>query len=213
MASSKLRPLAAFAALVLISSGCASTRKTVPELSRLEGKKVALIELEAEATARSIVEVALVNQLMKRGTFVLVSKTDVEAARQSTAVDPTDYKKIAQLAGGDFALRAKVLKFDAIEREGYENEVVEDSQLKAERGEKGSKVSRPYKVKSLTGDVQVELEFTDLAEPDDVRRGTAEASNVVSKDARKEAIRMPPKMRFLEDLANEAFRQFFEKYN
>lgn len=201
-----------------LALSCSSTPKKTPELSKMEGKKVALIEIEGESTSRSIVEVALVNQLLQHGSFVLVSKQDVEAARRAPEQDPRDWKGIAKRAGADYALRGKILEFDADTREGYSSEEVEDSQLAEERGEDAAKTERLFKVKSVTGKVRVELEFADLNSPkdpkdNDTRIGIAESQDQVVQEERKLAARMPPKLRFLEKIANEAFRKFFEIYS
>ncbi len=201
--------------LVAHASSCSSgPKRTTPELSKLEGKKVALVEVEAEPTARRIVEVALVNQLVKAGTFELISKQDLEAARTKPDTDLTDKLEIARAAGADYALTAKVLEFDGTTREGYSKETVEDSQLAAERGEKERMTERVYKVKSLTGKVRVELTFVPAGEKDspDRRSAVAEADEVVTAEARTGAARLPPKMRFLEELTNKAFARFFETY-
>jgi len=198
------------------TAGCSSSpKRTTPELSKLEGKKIALVDLEGEPTARKIVEVALVNQLVQRGTFFLVPKEEVEAARAEASHDPTDWKGLARRVNADFALRAKVLTFEAKTREGYSSEEVEDSQLEAERGEKDNKLVRLYKVKAMTGNVRVQLEFSGVGKDidPDPRTGVAEESHEVTAEARTGAAHLPPKLRFLENLANDAFRKFFDQYN
>jgi hypothetical protein len=198
-------------ALTWTAVGCASTRKTVPELSMLEGKRIALIEIEGEPTARQIVEVALVNQLAKRGTFILVSQKDVEHARAKTLFDPRDDRKVAEAVQASHTLRAKVLNLDADETKGFGKSVVYDSQLAEERGGDG-KSERVFPIKALDGNVRVELRFLEIQTGEE-RKAVAEASRRLEKDAQKEAIHLPPKMRFLEELANEAFQDFFERYN
>lgn len=202
--------------LALIATGCASSRKkTTPELSRYEGKKVALVEVEGEATATKIIEVSLVNQLVKRGTFVLVSKQEIDEARTSVGADTSDWKAFAKAAGADIALRARVIQFDATTHEGYSSEVVEDSQMAAERGEDHRMVEKRFKVKALRGKVQVELQFATLRGEDagDLRYAIAQASEDVTESANKSAIHLPPKLRFLEKLTNQAFAKFFDQYN
>lgn len=190
-------------------AGCASTPRKTPELSSMVGKKVALVELDGEASSRSIIEVSLVNQLRQRGTFLLLPKQDIEAVRGQPDLNPTDWKELARRAGAEYALRAKVLQFDADTREGYNEEEIEDSQLEAERGD--GRTKRLFKVKSLTGQVRIELEFTELT-TSDTRVGIAEAHDEVRAEARASAAHLPPKLRFLEKLANEAFRAFFDRY-
>lgn len=46
----------------------------------MNGKKVALVAIEGEATEIKIIEVALVNQLMAHGSFFLISKEDLTKA-------------------------------------------------------------------------------------------------------------------------------------
>ena len=198
--------------LVLGSVGCSSSvKKTAPELSSLEGKKIALLEVEGEATSRSVVEVALINQIQRRGTFILVSKENLAKARQDVDLLATDWKNIARRAGADVALRAKVQKFSAENHEGYSSETVEDSELAAEQGGNAGKTEHVYKVKSLDAEVAVKLEFTDL-ETDEVRTAVAKAKDVVTADAREGGIHLPPRLRFLEKLSNQAFEKFFETY-
>ncbi len=204
------------AALALLVSaaggGCSSApKKTVPELAGLRGKKVALITVQAEPTARKIIEVALVNQLTKRGTFELVSKEDIEAARARPQQDPLDTAGIARGAGAEVALTAHVLKFDATTRDGHSSFEVEDSQLAAERGEEERKSTRLVRVRALRGEVRIKLAFTDLANGD-VRTADAEAEREEKADELKGSIRLTPKMRFLEELTNRAFEDFFERY-
>ncbi len=198
------------ACLLLLPLGCSSARKTTPELSKLEGKKVALIEVEGEPSARSVAEIALINQVATRGSFVLVSKKEVEAARVHFSQDTTDWKGVGKRAGADYALRVRVLKFDADTREGYSTEEIEDSQLAAERGEKERITKRVYKVKSMKGDVRFQMDFADLRTGDD-RSGIAEHSDRVVVEARTQAAHLPPKLRFLEGLSNIAFQKFFDE--
>ncbi|MCM2278683.1 MAG: hypothetical protein NDJ89_11470 [Oligoflexia bacterium] len=200
--------VAGFSGLALLA-GCSTARKETPELNTMVGKKVALVDVDAEATDRSIIEVALVNQLRERGTFILVPKQDVDTARKQPDLNPIDWKELARRAGADYALRAKTLDFTAEVREGYGEDEVEDSQLKAERGD--GKTQRLYKIKKLEGNVRIQLEFTELA-TNDTRVGIAEASDQVTAEARTSSAQLPPRLRFLEKLANTAFRTFFERY-
>jgi hypothetical protein len=199
--------------LSFVLGGCSHARKKTVELSDLQGKKVALISIDGEPTARSVVEVALVNQLIQHGSFDLVSKQDVEKARVAPAQDPTDWVGIARRAGADYALKAKVLEFESEEKNGYSSEKVEDSQMAEEMGENARTTERIYKVKSLTGTVRVQMDFskTDAKDPDN-RSGVAESSESVTAEAKTEAAHLPPRLRFLEKIAGDAFRKFFDQY-
>lgn len=196
--------------LALSLTGCATAKKKTPELSKLLGKKIALTEIAGEETPKKIIEVALVNQLLEHGSFVLVSKQDVEAARKAPDIDPTNLLAIAKRAGADYSLRAEVLQFDAETHEGYSSEEVEDSQLAEERGD--GKTQRYFKAKSIEAKVRVALEFRDVS-GSDVRTGEAEAEDRVVEEAKTKAIHLPPKLRFLETLSNRAFKEFFERYH
>lgn len=210
-------PLIALGLVATIFLGACSGKKTKadPELSALFGKKVALVDIQGETTARTIVEVALVNQLMRTGDFILIAKNEVAAARKHVDQDPMDLNGIAKRAGADVALRAVVDQFDAVEREGYSAFEEEDSQLAEERGDDGKSL-KYYKVRSLEGTVRVTLEFTNLSASPitdaDTRSGLAEYSDKVVADNRKSAPHLPPRLRYLETIANEAFKRFFDKY-
>ncbi len=197
----------------LFLAACSGKKvKTTPELSQLEGKKVALVDVEGEDTARKIVEVALVNQLVRTGYFELVSKQDLQSARVSVDVDSSQPLAVARKAGADYALLAKVLAFDAIEKQGYSEEKVHDSQLEQETG--NGETTRVYKVKQLDGHVAVELKFTDVhsSKQGETRSAIAEKSDQITAESKNEAAHLPPRLRFLEKLSNEAFQEFFEKY-
>ncbi|MGZ3688030.1 MAG: hypothetical protein ACXWPM_03620 [Bdellovibrionota bacterium] len=198
--------------VALTAVACSHAKKKTPELNSMLGKRVALVDVDGEETPKKIVEVALINQLVQKGTFELISKQDVDAARNVPEQDPRDWKGIARRAGAELALRAKVLTFDGTENEGYSAIEEEDSQLAAEGGEEARKTQRVVKVKSLTGHVKVDLMFTDLL-TGETKTGTAEAEDRVVEDARNEAIHLPPKLRYLEQLSNKAFKDFFESYN
>lgn len=197
----------------LLLAGCSGKKiRTTPELSRLEGKKVALVEVEGEETARNIVEVALVNQLMRTGYFELISKQDLQSARVAVDVDSSNPLAVAKKAGADYALLAKVLTFDAQESKGFSEEKVHDSQLEQETGK--GETTRVYAVKRLDGHVAVELDFTDVqsAGKGETRTAVAEKSEQITAEAKTEAAHLPPRLRFLEKLSNDAFHEFFEKY-
>lgn len=197
-------------ALVAGAFGCASAKKTAPELSEMEGKKVAVVEIDAEETPRKVIEVALVNQLIQHGSFILASREEVTKARGAVDLKAGDWKELTRRVGADYALLAKVLQFDADLHEGYNKEETEDSQLEAERGD--GRTERVYKAKSLEGKVRVELSFVRIFD-NDTRTGVAEAEETLVQEAKSEAIHLPPKLGFLEKLANKAFKEFFERYH
>lgn len=206
MAASKRFLGFAFALL----SACASAKKTTPVLSEMEGKKVALVEIDSEETPRKVVEVALINQLVQKGTFILVPREAVTKVRAQPDLPPNDWRELTRRVGADYALRAKVLQFDADIHEGYNKEEVEDSQLEAERGD--GHTERVFKAKALEGKVRVEISFVRIFD-DETRTGIAEAEETIVQEAKTEAIHLPPKLRFLENLSNKAFKEFFERYN
>jgi hypothetical protein len=207
--------MVATTASLLVLGACSHAPKKTPELSKLEGKKVALVDIDGEPTSRQVAEVALVNQLTSRGTFILIPKKEIEEAKTRVGVDTSKWTEVARAAGADVALRIKVLQFDANETEGYSSETIEDSQLKAETG--NGKTQRLYKVKALDGKVRYQIDFAifDSRKPaeTDVRTAIAEKSDRVTADARTGAAHLPPRLGFLEKLSNDAFRAFFDRYN
>jgi hypothetical protein len=196
---------------LLTVSSCAGKKKTTPELSLLEGKKVALVAIEAEPGARNMIEVALVNQLHDHGSFILVSKQDVESARLRPDIDPLDWKSIAEAAGATVALRTRAVVFEANERQGYSKEEIFDTQLAEDRGDDGKDV-RVYKVKGLKARVDYELSFTDLR-TGETKIGHARAEDTVTAEAKNESAHLPPRMKYLSDLTERAFKTFFNENN
>ncbi len=197
--------------LAWVLASCSSAKKkTTPELSDFLGKKVALVSIEGEPSAKKIAEVALINQLVRRGTFILISKQDVQKAASAPDQNPMDLQAIAKRAGAEFALEMKVLQFDAPISEGYSTEEEVDSQLGEEQGTDG-KTERVFKVKSMDGHVRIQLRFTHLTD-NEVRTGIAESEKRVEESANHSSIHLPPQLRFLESLSNQAFQDFFEQY-
>jgi TolB-like protein len=196
-------------ALPFLAACSHSAPKTTPELSQMLGKKVAFVEIVGEKTAQQATEVALINQLTRNGTFIIVSKEDVEAARIQFQQDPSDWKGIAKRAGADYALKARVLDFTSQVNVGYSHQTVDDSQMEAETGE--AKSDELYKVKRLVGHVKVELQFANLADGT-VKVGTAEKDGQVEGDERKAAVHLPPRLSFLISLLEQTFQDFFKEY-
>jgi len=201
-------------ALTSCSSG---PKRSTPKLSEMVGKKVALVEIDAEPSTRLSVEVSLVNELISRGSFVLINKADLEKAKQDPTLHPTDTAALGRKVGADYTLKTKVLAYSADETAGYVKVRVEDSQLAAEQGEKARWTEKPVKAKSLVGTVHLEMEFTDLAKlekdpADAVKSGPAVAMERIDATEEKGAIKLPPKMSFLDKLTRQAVRKFFEEF-
>ena len=189
---------------------CSSPKKKAElTFKDIEGKKVALVSIEAEPTAKKIIEVSLVNELIQNGSFILISKQELEKAKEDPTQDPMDWRGLARRAGADIALHARVLEFSAETHQGYSREQVIDSQLAQDLGTDG-KTERLYKVKELTGQVRLELEWTQL-DSDLSLKAQAQAQKSVTGEAKTGAIHLPPKMQFLATLTQEAIHQFFTK--
>ncbi len=214
------REVKRFAILFLVGAltACSSgSKRTTPKLSEMTGKKVALVEIDAEPSTRLSVEVSLVNELIARGTFELIAKGDLEKAKQDPALNPLDAVALGKRVGADYVLKTRVRSFTADETSGYVKIKVEDSQLAAEQGEKARWTEKPVKAKSLVGTVHLELEFTDLARfeknpTDAVKTGPAVATQRIDATEEKGAIALPPKMKFLDQLTRKAVRSFFEEF-
>lgn len=155
---------------------------------------MALVGIEGEPTAARTVEVALVNELVKSGAFELVNKREARADDHG---------------GAEYLLRIQVLEFSATEQTGYDEVEVEDSQLKEETGD--GKTKRILKAKSMKGTVRCRFDFTTVA-TNEVRTATTESSETLVANEEKAAIHLPPKLRFLEGLAQKTLHRFFEEY-
>lgn len=200
--------------LALSQSGCSSSSKKGEieevDLAEFQGRKIALVEVQGPPISQQIVEVALVNQLIQHGSFQLISKQEVSRARGSVGVDSSNPQMIAAFAGADVSLQIDVKKFDATEKSGFSKQEEIDDQLAEERG--SGETERVYRVKELRGGVEFELLFTDLSSQKKWQ-GTASSQKSVQADDRKSAIHLPPKLRFLEEISNKAFQDFFDRYN
>jgi hypothetical protein len=63
----------------------------------------------------------------------------------------------------------------------------------------------------MKGTVRCRFDFTNVV-TNEVRTATTESSETVTANEEKAAIRMPPKLRFLEKLAQTTLHRFFEEY-
>ena len=205
--------------LIFFLAGCSSSQKKNSSddvapiaLSQLHGKKIVLSEIHGESTAKKIIEVALVNQLVKEGSFILLAKKEIEKLRHQYDTDTSDMEALAKQAGADYSLQIRVIEFEASFHEGHFIEEVEDSQYEEEQGN-SEKLKKTFQIKTLEGRVKAKLEFRPLKEGDKTLSGTAQAYEKIEKNNKKEAIQFPPKLGFLENLTNKAFRDFFDRYN
>jgi len=202
-------------ALILTAVACSSASKN-PE-DDTQGKeaeevflpgadqKVALVEITGPDTSKKIVEVVLVNFLMKTGAFTLLNKKEVDKARAHHAQDPMDLNGIAKRAGADESLKIAVDIFKAEIVEGYSSEKINDPQLIEERGEEAKNEERLFKVKRLDGHVKLMLNFTNLMTLK-TRTKVLEATDSKTSDEQKGAAHLPPKLRFLEELTEKALK-------
>ncbi len=199
-----------FSWLVVLCSCSTTAKKNIPEFDKLHGKKVALVEIQGEPTARKIVEVALINQIVRKGTFQLVSKQEVDHAKTEAHIKVTDHKEIAKHLDADYALRLDIRKFDAVSREFYDAVEEEDSQLAAERGNDEGKTRRVFKVKTLDGHVQIHFEFIPTRDGILFQSGLAEAQDRVEVSAQKEAAHLPAQLSFMDKITQKAMQNFFD---
>ena len=184
-------------------------KKTELSLKDIEGKKVALTAIDAQPTTRTIIEVSLVNELLKHGSFILIPKQEIELIKNKPLQDPLDELGVAQKAGADFALQIRVLDFSAETREGYSREEIFDSQIAEEQGTDG-KTQHLFKVKELTGRVELEWKWTQLATDLSLKTKT-EAQDHIKAEAKTSAIHLPLRMQFLTQITQKAIRQFFNQ--
>ena len=178
------------------------------DFDQIKGRKIALLSISGEQTGRKIVEVALVNQIKKRGTFSMVSKQSIEKSKERVEQDPMDDAGIAKGAGADLGLRVEILKFDAQEHTGYSKEEIEDDELKAERGD--GKATRYFRAKSVEYDIQYRLDFTDVTN-NTKRIALLQKQDRELAEEQKGSMRFSPRLRHMEKLTNEMFDEFFTK--
>lgn len=200
----------AWTSLVSFGTGCAS-KKTKEDLDRdalsgLSGKKVAITDIEGESTARRVFETSLINQILKHGNFELIPKKSVEVAKVDPTLVPGDLLAVAKKAGADFALSAKIQKFEALDEEGVSEEQIDDPVLAEERGDGQDK--RFYKVRRMTASILVEFKTTDLGSGKS-HLFLIEDHHALTEEAKTQAIHMPPKLRYLEERMNTAVEKFF----
>jgi hypothetical protein len=177
----------------------------------MRGKTVAIVGFEGTKTARKFAEVAIVNQVIERGSFLLIPQREIRKVKARVGVDPRNYTQIAAMSGADIALWGEFLAFDANTSEGYIEETIYDSQIAAEQGDDRGSVKQLIKVKTLEGHVKLKLFFQETINGE-VLSDVTEVKEKIQHGERRRAVHLPPRLRFLEELTNRAVNQFFEKH-
>jgi hypothetical protein len=180
-----------------------------PAPSEIVGKKVALLEIEGEESAKKIIEVALINQLVQKGAFVLIAKSEIEQARHQPNQNPLDWLGLAKRVGADIALKIHVQDFQANTHESYSTRDVYDSQIAAEQGTDG-KTQQVFKVKSMDAHVRFALTFTPVL-GDSPKTYIADKQEHLEASAQDTSIHLPPTLRLLEKLSNDALTNVFNE--
>ncbi len=155
-----------------------------------------------------MVEVAIVNELIKRGDFELISKKEFERARSEVEASPLAIAETAKRLGAHLLLKAEVRESTVDAEQGYDRVETEDSALRDETG--NGKTDRLIKVKRLTGRVTIYFEFQDLA-TSETRSALETESEELRETEERGAIRLPPKLRFLERVVQKTVTRFFEQ--
>lgn len=199
-------------ALFLVSqiffAGCAH-KKDVKALTldELQSKRVALAEIEGAAESKNMVEVAIINEILEKGRFEVVDRKTVKDA---LATYPTerDWKRLGEKLGADYIMSIRISEFKVDEHQGYDAVEEVDSVLTEESGESKPVVGKRYvKVKSYSGHVKLDTILFNVAQDAIVYRGVGEAASTVGSGDKS----MPRKMQLLEQLAQRAISDFFNK--
>lgn len=189
-------------------AGCAHKKTIQPvTLSNLVDKHVALAEVKGSVESVKHVEVAIINEILDHGRFMIVDKATVQDA---LSIYPTesDYEGLGKKVGADYVLGVKIKNFDIKERQGYDKVVTEDSVLTEESGEKKPVMGTRYvKVKSFEGLVKLECTFFDVLANKVTYQGIGEATATENSRDKK----YMGKMDLLERLSGQAITDFFEK--
>lgn len=184
------------ATLTSCSNSSKNTTDTPEAWSPLKHKRLAIEEIEGPESAQKIVEVAFVNEVHKRGSFVLLSKKEIAQARNRD-----------EKPASDLTLKIKITSFDTEDIDSYAPDTEEDSVLVEERGS-GDNNKRNIHSVERTGKIRVELAFFD-AQGSLIKQGIVEKTDSVTKSDKSGAIHFSPKLYFLDSITRKAMADFF----
>lgn len=202
--------LSILALLLLFVPACASKKKNQTEtLSQhaLRGKIIALAEVRGPKEARDLVEVALVNDIIEKGSLYVVDRTTVAEALATYPAE-NDRQRLGQKVGADYVLTLAIEEFKVIDRQGLDAVEEEDSVLTEEWREKKTVVAKSYKkVRSSEGIVRLRFDFLDVSTGERAYSGVGEVRETFHSRERD----LPRKMQLLESLTSQAVTDFFAK--
>ena len=194
-------------ALLFEGAGC-SHKKVKERLSQkdLRSKVVALIGVDGAKEAALQTEIAIVNQVIEKGTFQIIDRAAVQAALVGHPADG-DWVALGHELNADYVLRLTVVEFKAETRQGYDVNEEEDSLLSTEnRTPRKQKWKHYSKVKSQEGYVKLRVEFFDVATHEMAQSEATEARRIFnSRDGE-----IPRKLKMLEELTAQAVATYFE---
>jgi hypothetical protein len=189
-------------------AGCAHKKVHEPlTLKRLQGKRVALAQIDAEKDERTHIEVGILNELLDKGRFEIVDRATVQDALVAYPAE-SDWQRLGKKVGADYVLSVRVKEFSVDERQGYDKVTEEDSLLTEESGESKPVVGTHFKkVRGFMGAVRLSCMFYDVADGAIIYQGFGVAGETLnSRDGS-----LPGKMSMLEKLTGKAITNFFEQ--
>lgn len=205
-----LRCFASTILIILFLPACASKKKNLSEpltQRTLRGKIIALAEVRGPKEARDLVEVALVNDIIDKGSLYIIDRPTVAEALATYPAE-NDRQRLGKKVGADYVLTLAIEEFKVVDRQGLDALEEEDSVMTEEWREKKPVVAKSYKkVRSSEGIVRLRFDFLDVGTGERAYAGIGEARETYNSRERD----LPRKMQLLESLATQAVSDFFAK--
>lgn len=173
----------------------------------LRGKIIALAEVRGSKEARDLVEVALVNDIIEKGSLYVVDRATAAEALVTYPAE-NDRQRLGKKVGADYVLTLAIEEFKVTDRQGLDAVEEADSVMTEEWHEKKPVAAKSYKkVRSSEGIVRLRFDFLDVGTGERADEGVGEARETFNSRERD----LPRKMQLLESLASRAVADFFAK--
>ncbi len=173
----------------------------------LRGKIIALAEVRGSKEARDLVEVALVNDIIEKGSLYVVDRATVAEALTAYPAE-NDRQRLGKKVGADYVLTLAIEEFKVVDRQGLDAVEEEDSVLTEEWREKKPVIAKSYKkVRGVEGIVRLRFDFLEVGTGENAYSGAGEARETFNSRERD----LPRKMQLLESLTSQAVSDFFAK--